>query len=131
MLIKARTLKYLNCKGSLHEKKNGETWEKVQTYISPSLPLPTWENLTVVFYRIFGLYRQGNWFWDKLFFPHKSVWTLRKFLILLYIFSINQVKKGHKTYLSKCQTYPLQMKNWFYVYNVFFGAFWAIFEKNC
>ena len=24
----------------------GETWEKIQTYFSPSLPLPTWEHLT-------------------------------------------------------------------------------------
>ena len=30
-------------------KKTGETWEKVQTYFSPSLPLPTWEHLTVIF----------------------------------------------------------------------------------
>ena len=24
----------------------GETWEKIQTYFSPSLPFPTWEHLT-------------------------------------------------------------------------------------
>ena len=29
-------------------KKNGETWGKVQTYFSPSLPPSTWQHLIVI-----------------------------------------------------------------------------------
>ena len=41
--------------GKPSRKKNGETWEKVQTSFTPSLPPSTWELLTVIFYCIFGL----------------------------------------------------------------------------
>ena len=32
-------------------QKNGETWGKVQTLFTPSLPPPTWESLTVIKWR--------------------------------------------------------------------------------
>jgi len=54
-----RTPLNINFKGGLgkpSQKKNGETWEKVQTSFTPSLPPSTWEPLTVIFfYCIFGL----------------------------------------------------------------------------
>ena len=35
--------------GKPSQEKNGETWEKVQTSFTPSLPPSTWELLTVIF----------------------------------------------------------------------------------
>ena len=35
--------------GKPSHKKNGQTWEKVQTSFTPSLPPSTWELLTVIF----------------------------------------------------------------------------------
>ena len=57
-MVRPHNFKKCPCKQHLHSKlslreaitkKNGETWEKVKTSFTPSLPPSTWEPLTVIF----------------------------------------------------------------------------------
>ena len=55
IIFKARNLKFCMevhlyiLLGKPSQKINGQTWEKVQTSFTPSLPPSTWELLTVIF----------------------------------------------------------------------------------
>ena len=61
-------------------KKNGQTWEKVQTSFTPSLPPSTWEPLTVIFLlHIWALGTLKRILRATYFFLHKSGLTLRLF----------------------------------------------------
>ena len=41
----------------------------------------------------------------------ECILRLRNFLLLLFVFSLNQMQKGQKAYISKSQTYLLKLKN--------------------
>ena len=59
--------------GKPSQKKNDETWEKVQTSFTPSLPPSTWEVLTVNFFIAYlGFKYHEMDFEINLFFPSQK-----------------------------------------------------------